>query len=72
MLKLHPHTLLALKKGHPWVTKDSFTAKFPREAFILATEAGILLHDPQHPYVKAHRWPSDNGLTSNHLTLAQF
>ena len=72
MLKLHPHTLLALKKGHPWVTKDSFTAKFPKQELILATEGGIFLHDPQHPLVKAHLWPADNGQPMRHLTIPQL
>ena len=70
MLKLHPHSLLALKKGHPWVTKDSFTAKFPRGELILKTEAGILLHDPQHPHVKAHLWPNEHGQATDHLTIS--
>jgi len=71
MLKLHPLTMKALKSGHPWVTKDQFTAKFPKDQLILYTPAGILLHDPTHPWVKAHLWPDPPSPPAK-LSMAEF
>lgn len=49
-----------IDKGHPWVTEDSFTKRFPQDAqLIVAGETQkkyILLHDPRHPHVKARFW----------------
>lgn len=62
-VKLHPASLKHLRKGHPWVTKDSFTQKFPpNRSFLIGLgarddqEECLLLHDPQHPKVKARLW----------------
>lgn len=61
-VKLHPATLKHLRKGHPWVTSDSFTKDFPRDrTFLLGLdgkeeEASLLLHDPDHPKVKGRLW----------------
>ena len=60
LVKLHPHSLKYLQKGHPWVTKDSFTEKFPPKATWLEAKQGkatwTLIHDPQHPHIKARVW----------------
>jgi 23S rRNA (cytosine1962-C5)-methyltransferase len=67
---LHPHTLRAIKKGHPWVTKDEFTRKFPNKEFFLfgsnskRESQALLLHDPQHPLVKARVWTMSPPFTS--------
>ncbi len=59
---VHPHTLKYLKKGHPWVTKDTYTIDFPKQAFLVRpklTENNghfLLLHDPNHQQVKARLW----------------
>ncbi|MCO4793324.1 MAG: class I SAM-dependent rRNA methyltransferase [Bacteriovoracaceae bacterium] len=61
-VELHPATLKHLRKGHPWTTKDKFTELFPRHRlFIIGTdrnsnETALLLHDPNHPKVKARAW----------------
>ena len=63
MVEFHPHTIKYVKKGHPWVTEDSFTKKFPQKAHFLKgtkekspTSFGVFLHDPTHPKVKARLW----------------
>ncbi len=63
MVEFHPHTIKYVKKGHPWVTEDSFTKKFPQKAHFLKgtkekspTSFGVFLHDPIHPKVKARLW----------------
>lgn len=58
---LHPGTHKALGKGHPWVTVDGFSKKFPKAAlFLRATrsdrQSAIFLNDPRHPQVKARLW----------------
>lgn len=61
-VKLHPATLKHAKKGHPWVTEDSFTKEFPRKQNLLigknpkGDEKLFLLHDPAHKKVKARIW----------------
>jgi 23S rRNA (cytosine1962-C5)-methyltransferase len=62
-VKLHPASLKHLKKGHPWVTKDSFTKDFPlHRSFLIGlgaredNEECLLLNDPEHPKVKARLW----------------
>jgi len=63
MVEFHPHTIKHVKKGHPWVTEDSFTKKFPQKAHFLKgtkekspTSFGVFLHDPNHSKVKARLW----------------
>ncbi|ATH08645.1 hypothetical protein BIY24_12015 [Halobacteriovorax marinus] len=61
-VKLHPATLKHAKKGHPWVTEDSYTKEFPRKQNLLigknpkGDEKLFLLHDPTHKKVKARIW----------------
>lgn len=61
-VKLHPLSIKHLKKSHPWVVKDTFTAKFPTDETFLeglnekARPFCILLHDSDHPHVKARLW----------------
>ncbi len=62
-VKLHPGTLKALEKGHPWVTLDSFSKRFPTAPQFLQTSLknsnkAIFLNDPHHPQVKARLWGS--------------
>ncbi len=63
MVEFHPHTIKYVKKGHPWVTEDSFTKRFPQKAHFLKgtkekspTSFGVFIHDPNHPKVKARLW----------------
>lgn len=58
---LHPQTLKHMKLGHPWVTEDSFTRKFPHSPFLVGMSAdkkaaALLLHDEQHKKIKARLW----------------
>ncbi len=61
-VRLHPMTLKHMKKGHPWVTADTFTKKFPKgRTFLLGTtpnevESCVLINDPDHKDVKARVW----------------
>lgn len=60
--ELHPATLRAFKDGHPWVTVDSYSKRFPIEApFVIGIsnrghEVALLLNDPGHPEIKARLW----------------
>ena len=62
-VNLHPASCKYLKLGHPWITDDSFTKKFPKDAFFLIgndernrQEVALLINDPQHKTVKARLW----------------
>jgi len=60
--RLHPATLRAFKDGHPWVTIDSFSKRFPTHtSYIIGTnekghEVALLLNDPTHPEIVARLW----------------
>lgn len=62
LFKIHPASIKAIEKGHPWVTLDSFSSKFPRDReFIYAANdkrkpVALLLHDPEHKNVRARVW----------------
>lgn len=60
---LHPASCKYLRLGHPWITEDSFTKRFPREPLLLLgieekskKEIALLVNDPQHKSVKARLW----------------
>ena len=59
---LHRESIKHLFKGHPWITEDSFTVKFPKDKPFLIGSKGnenefcLLLHDPKHKTVKARLW----------------
>lgn len=59
---VHPVSSKLLRQGHPWITADSFSHRFPRNAdFIIALDErrrpmALLLHDPQHKNIKARLW----------------
>ncbi|MFN8369676.1 MAG: class I SAM-dependent methyltransferase [Bacteriovoracaceae bacterium] len=60
-VKLHPATIKHLKKGHPWITSDSYTKKFPNDEFLLGRdEQGkpfcLFFHDRFHATVKGRLW----------------
>lgn len=56
---LHPATIKHLEKGHPWITQDTFTEKFP-ESFLIKYSKGneriIFINDRTHPKIKARLW----------------
>lgn len=60
---LHPASIKYLKLGHPWITEDSFTKRFPKDQFFLigkedksSKEVALLINDPEHKNVKARLW----------------
>jgi 23S rRNA (cytosine1962-C5)-methyltransferase len=61
-VELHPVTIKELKKGHPWVIKDSFTERFPtKRTFLIGQnrkqeDVCLLLNDPSHKIIKARIW----------------
>lgn len=68
-VQVHPASLKHLKKGHPWVTQDTYTNKFPSDDFLLIKGTKtILLNDPAHPKVKARYWKE----SSDHRDFSQI
>ena len=62
-VNLHPASCKYLKLGHPWITDDSYTKKFPKDAFFIVgvdeknrQEVALLINDPLHKSVKARLW----------------
>jgi len=59
---VHPISLKLIRSGHPWITPDNFSNKFPRHAeFVIAVDErkrpfALLLHDPFHRNIKARVW----------------
>jgi 23S rRNA (cytosine1962-C5)-methyltransferase len=59
---IHPISIKLIRSGHPWITADNFSNRFPRQSeFIIATDdrkrpMALLLHDPNHKNVKARVW----------------
>ncbi|HLT23198.1 MAG TPA: class I SAM-dependent methyltransferase [Bacteriovoracaceae bacterium] len=59
---VHPVSIKLLRSGHPWITADNFSQRFPRHAeFIIALDdrkrpMGLLIHDPRHKNIKARLW----------------
>ncbi len=59
---LHDISLREIKKGHPWITRDQFTKKFPQHHFFLfgcdrnRREICLFINDPDHPKIKGRVW----------------
>lgn len=59
---IHPISIKLIRSGHPWITADNFSNRFPRQSeFIIATDdrkrpMALLMHDPYHKNVKARVW----------------
>jgi 23S rRNA (cytosine1962-C5)-methyltransferase len=59
---IHPISIKLIRAGHPWITADNFSNRFPRQSeFIIATDdrkrpMALLMHDPHHKNVKARVW----------------
>lgn len=56
-VKIHPVSIKLIKQGHPWITEDSFTKRFPaNESILMAQDQGkfvcAFLHDPNHKSIK--------------------
>ena len=60
--EIHPQSIKHLGLGHPWITKDSYTDKFPQKPGLIATaskdkkSSWIFIGDPEHKSVKARYW----------------
>lgn len=62
-VSLHPASCKYLKLGHPWITEDSYTKRFPKSSPLLIgiddkskSEIALLVQDPEHKTVKARLW----------------
>jgi 23S rRNA (cytosine1962-C5)-methyltransferase len=59
---IHPVSVKQIRSGHPWVTSDQFSKKFPKHSpFIIATDErkkpmALLIHDPFHKNIKGRVW----------------
>lgn len=59
---IHPISLKLMRQGHPWITADQFSKRFPKHSeFVIALDDrrrqfALLLHDPFHKNVKARVW----------------
>lgn len=59
---IHPISIKLIRQGHPWITPDSFSNRFPRNSdFVVAMDdrkrpMALLIHDPNHKNVKARVW----------------
>jgi len=59
---IHPVSIKLLRQGHPWITSDNFSNRFPKQSeFIVAMDErkrpiALLIHDPHHRNVKARVW----------------
>lgn len=73
-VELHPASIKYIHKGHPWITKDSFSIKFPKGSpFVTAKldekKFAILLNDPTHESVLGRVWRIGEG---SHLGPKDF
>jgi 23S rRNA (cytosine1962-C5)-methyltransferase len=59
---IHPISIKLIRSGHPWITADNFSNRFPRQSeFIIAVDdrkrpMALLMHDPYHKNIKARVW----------------
>lgn len=64
---IHPITeRLFLQKKHPWILEDQFTAKFPKDDFLLAVDKRgkdlfYFIHDSDHKKIKGRFWSETDG-----------
>jgi 23S rRNA (cytosine1962-C5)-methyltransferase len=60
--QIHPVSIKLLRQGHPWITADNFSKRFPRSSeFVVAYDdrkrpMALLMHDPLHRTIKARLW----------------
>ena len=60
--EIHSQTVKHLRLGHPWITKDEYTNKFPDKPGLIATSSKdrksswIFIGDPNHKSIKARFW----------------
>jgi 23S rRNA (cytosine1962-C5)-methyltransferase len=71
---LHPISVKQLRQGHPWVTLDAYSRRFPTDSSMLIglddkkMEVGTLLHDPRHKTVRARLWSKERGYPEKNFT----
>ena len=59
---IHPISIKLIRAGHPWITADNFSNRFPKQSeFVIAMDdrkrpMALLIHDPNHKNVKARVW----------------
>jgi 23S rRNA (cytosine1962-C5)-methyltransferase len=59
---IHPISIKLIRSGHPWITADNFSNRFPKQnEFVIAMDdrkrpMALLMHDPNHKNVKARVW----------------
>lgn len=59
---IHPVSIRLIRSGHPWVTADSYSNRFPKQSeFVIAYDErkrplALLLHDPRHRNIKGRIW----------------
>ena len=59
---IHPISIKLIRSGHPWITADNFSNRFPKQnEFVIAMDdrkrpMALLIHDPNHKNVKARVW----------------
>lgn len=59
---IHPVSIKLIRGGHPWITADSFSNRFPKNSeFIVAMDdrrrpMALLMHDPLHKNIKGRVW----------------
>lgn len=70
--ELHPATIKYLNLGHFWVTEDSYTKRFPKDADLILgidsktkKEVGIFIPDFRHKNVKARFFSKDKNVNIN-------
>ncbi len=75
---LHPASIKYLKLGHPWITEDSFTKRFPQKDFFLIgideknrQEIALLINDHEHKNVKARLWSLNKDEWRNGLNFQE-
>ena len=60
--ELHPISIKLIKQGHPWVTLDSYSRRFPvTDPFVTGVDphkkhVATLMHDPQHKTIRGRVW----------------
>lgn len=75
---IHPISIKLIRQGHPWVTTDQFSKRFPKQSeFVIAMDdrrkqLALLLHDPHHKNVKARVWSKNYpfGKEVEHFTVS--
>lgn len=66
-IKIHPLTIKSLQRGHPWITLDNFSEKFPKDKQLIEIYdpssnklLGTFINDKKHPKVKARLWSKNH------------